>query len=122
MEETTKNSEGRGTLREIAKEFLRLGFVVAPPAYTFWRCGAKLRVWTAIANRGHRVGARDANHRETEFAGAGGSVQRAEPHESGDAEPVCERATVRDDHDGDDAGTTNTAEREVVVLIVVVDS
>jgi len=66
--------------------------------------------------------ARDTNHRETEFAGAGGSVQRAEPHESGDAEPVCERATVRDDHDGDDAGTTNPAEREVVVLIVVVDS
>jgi chromate transporter len=27
MEETTKNGEGRGTLREIAKEFLRLGFV-----------------------------------------------------------------------------------------------
>jgi chromate transporter len=27
MEETTKNAEGRGTLREIAKEFLRLGFV-----------------------------------------------------------------------------------------------
>ena len=26
-EETTKNGEGRGTLREIAKEFLRLGFV-----------------------------------------------------------------------------------------------
>jgi chromate transporter len=27
MEEMTKNGEGRGTLREIAKEFLRLGFV-----------------------------------------------------------------------------------------------
>jgi chromate transporter len=27
MEETTKNGEGRGTLGEIAKEFLRLGFV-----------------------------------------------------------------------------------------------
>lgn len=55
----------------------------APPAYAF---GAKLRVWTAIENDGHRVGARDANHRETEFAGAGGSLQRAGPHQSGDAE------------------------------------
>jgi hypothetical protein len=27
MEETTKNGEGRGTLGEIAKEFLRLGFI-----------------------------------------------------------------------------------------------
>jgi len=27
MEEMTKKSDGRGTLREIAKEFLRLGFV-----------------------------------------------------------------------------------------------
>jgi len=71
MEETTNNSEGRGTLREIAKEFLRLGVCGGAASLHIWRCGAKLRVWTAIANHGHRVGARDANHRETEFAGAG---------------------------------------------------
>jgi len=122
MEEATKNSEGRGTLREIAKEFLRLGVCGGAASLHILEMWGETPCMDAIANHGHRVGARDANHRETEFAGAGGSVQRAEPHESGDAEPVCERATVRDDHDGDDAGTTNTAEREVVVLIVVVDS
>jgi chromate transport protein ChrA len=81
-----------------------------------WRCGKKLGVRTAVADDGHCVGARNANHREIESAGAGRSVQRVESHESGDAEPVCERAAVRNDHHGNDAGTRDSAERQVVVL------
>jgi hypothetical protein len=48
MEETTKNSEGRGTLREIAKEFLRLGVCGGAASLHIRSCGAKLRVWTPL--------------------------------------------------------------------------
>src|SRR5208283_2952170 len=53
MEEMTKKSDGRGTLREIAKEFLRLGFVAyGGPAATHCRDGGALRAATRMADAG----------------------------------------------------------------------
>jgi len=46
----------------------------------------------------------------------GGSIQCAESSQSRNAESIRQHATIRNDHDGDDARPWDSAKREAFVL------